>query len=679
MKVDERKYQSRDKKDIKKAFTNYRSVLYQCPTGGGKSVVATDLVDEWIEDNGKVNILVMAHRRELLQQFDGHFSGRDIKVGMMQGKIERNMDANVVVASVFTATRDTRLKTLLKRKWDYIIVDECHRIMSESYAKPIREIREVNSECKLLGLTATPYRLDGKNLSEQFDKIICSDDISTLIKNGYLADHQTFATPVQQLMDVEKTNSGSDYKQEPLSAYMRTKGQIEYLVESYRLYGKEKQMIVYCVDRKHAMDVANAYRKSNIAESDRIEEYNEMAHVDGKETMDLLTVGYLDGNTPTKERESMLDAFRKGILRIIVSIDTLTEGIDLPETGVIQLARPTLSLSLYLQMVGRGLRPKADGSKLIILDNAGCSDSFGLVSSPKKWSLDSNIDPNKPREGNKVVAIRKDGSYETDLDEAEFLELREMTHEEFVDKVINSEESAKKHNDEVDEKIKNMTLELGEAILEAAGAKAYEIPKKDYWNKTEITCNHKKEKSFTIEIKIDYEKGEIDFYNGFTRYRGLEVDYKFKAMNAIMVGAFYGQMITNKSLKKMLKSMMAAIVLIELTKIDLYKLDEKIRNAKEDALVHSIESHLAKNKEIIMKPKEGDVYWRYKRLDHFYVSLPYQFGGDVVRMVFERDGLFSKNPITIYDEEGKMIYESKSTKKDKILEIMRGCNPIFKN
>lgn len=627
MKVEERKYQSRDKKAIKKAFGSYRSVLFQCPTGGGKSVIAADMVDEWIDD-GKTNVLVMAHRREMLQQFDGHFAGRDIKVGMMQGKIERNMDANVVVASVFTATRDNRLETLLKRKWDYIIVDECHRIMSESYAKPIREIREVNSECKLLGLTATPYRLDKKSLAEQFDTIICSDDIPTLIANGYLANHKTYATPVSKLMDIEKTNSGQDFKQEPLSAYMRTPKQVEYLVESYRMFGQGKQMIVYCVDRKHAMDVANAYRNSNFTEAERVEEYNDQIHVDEhcEEKLDVLTVGYIDGNTPIKERESMLKAFADGVLRIIVSIDTLTEGVDLPETGCIQLARPTLSLSLYLQMVGRGLRPKADGSDLIILDNAGCSDSFGLVSSPKSWSLDPNIDPNKPREGNKVVARRSNGTYETDLDNAEYLALEEMTHQEFIDKVINNEEDAKKHNDDIDEKIKGMTLELGEAILEATGSKDYQIPMKEYWSKNTITMSHKRDTSFTIEINISYDRGRIDFANGYSRYSGKEAIYKMVAMNAMMVGTCYEQMLTNKKLQKLTRAKMDEILAIEEKKVDLYELRDKIKNAKEEALIHNIENHLAKHNEIIMKPDENATsdYWKYKKLDDFFTALPWE-------------------------------------------------------
>lgn len=652
--IQDRKYQVRDKKNIKKAFESYRSVLFQCPTGGGKSVIAADLVDEWLNGDGKINILVMGHRRELLQQFNTHFSGRDIEVGMMRGKIERNMDANVVVASVFTATRDNRLKTLLKRKWDYIIVDECHRIMSESYAKPIREIREVNKDCRLLGLTATPYRLDKKNLAEQFDKLLCSDNIAKLIKDGYLSDYKTFATPVRELEDVDTTNSGHDYKQEPLSAYMRTEKQIAYLVRSYKEYGQNKQMIVYCVDRKHARDVESAYKKGGYK-----------------------SVGYIDGNTGEADRENMISDFENNKLKIIVSIDTLTEGVDLPETGCIQLARPTLSLSLYMQMVGRGLRPKKDGSSLIILDNAGCSDSFGLISSPKSWSLNPNIDPNKPREGNKVVAKRKDGTYETDLDEAELLELEEMTHEEFVEKVLNNEEAAQKHNDGINEQIKQMTFELGEAILEASDNKSYEITKKDYWDKNSITVHNKKNKSFTINIKINYDKGRIDFEKG---YYSREADYKYVALNAMTVGSFYGQMLVNKNLQKLLKSKMAEIILIALSKIDLGALMSKLKNAKEDALVHKIETHLAKNNVIKMKAKEDvSSYRRYSRIDSYFQT-GYQWFNNkgIASIEFERNGLFSKNPMKIYNEDGDVIYESQSTKKDKVLEIIRGCDPIFK-
>lgn len=655
MTITTRKYQERDKKNIKKSFEKFRSVLFQCPTGGGKSVVAADLVDEWIEQGAR--ILVMAHRRELLQQFDGHFSGRDIEVGMMRGKIERNMDANVVIASVFTATRDNRLETLLEMKWDYIIVDEAHRIMSESYAKPIREIREINEECKLLGLTATPYRLDKKALSTQFDTLVCSDDIATLIKNGYLADYKTFATPVKNLDDeVETTNSGRDYKGAMLSSYMRGQDQIDYLVESYKKYGENRQMIVYCVDRAHARAVEEAYKKAGYK-----------------------SVGYIDGNTKEAARDKMIADFEKGKLQIIVSIDTLTEGVDLPETGCIQLARPTLSLSLYLQMVGRGLRPKKDGSYLIVLDNAGCSNRFGLVSSAKRWSLDPNVDPNKPREGNKVVAVRPDGTYETNLDDAEFLELEEMTHEEFVEKVINNEEAAENHNNEIEEKIIEASLHFCRTLVEACDLKKeWEVVRKDNQRKGEVVINYKKDTQYRITVMLDYEEATVHFKDNLSDWNMDRYSYKLIAITKTTLGLFYAKMAADKDMQKQFKATVAAVILLQLSTIDLSEIREKARKAKKDALIHNIENHLKKSK--IIEMKEREKYPKFCRLNNYFTSLGYWRGSEnIAKIVFEKDGLFSKNPIKIYDENGTEVYSSQSTKKDKIIEILEGCDPIFKN
>ena len=125
---------------------------------------------------------------------------------------------------------------------------------------------------------------------------------------------------------------------------------------------------------------------------------------------------------------------------------------------------------------------------------------------------------------------------------------------------------------------------------------------------------------------------------------------------------------------------MAEIILIALSKIDLGALMSKLKNAKEDALVHKIETHLAKNNVIKMKAKEDvSSYRRYSRIDSYFQT-GYQWFNNkgIASIEFERNGLFSKNPMKIYNEDGDVIYESQSTKKDKVLEIIRGCDPIFK-
>lgn len=645
-----RDYQGNDIKTINSLFLKHDGVLYQLPTGGGKSVVATELVDGWIK---KTRVLVLAHRKELIDQMKGHFENKKMVVGKMIGKVETNMDAKVVVASVNTATRDNRLETLLEEEFGYIVVDEAHRIASNSYENVIKKIREKNPNCKLLGLSATPHRKDKKSLGEYFTEIVVSIDIKGLIKKGFLADFNTFATPVKNLEE-EVEKSGSDYQVVALSTYMKHQTRIDYAVESYKLHGEEQQVLVFCVDRSHAKKVHEAYAKAG---------YKNFA--------------YIDGETPELERDEILENFRKGKLQGIISIETLTEGTDLPETGCVQLLRPTLSLTLYMQMTGRGLRPKKDGRKLIILDNAGCSQEFGLISSPKKWSLNPHQDPCEPSEGNRVVAKRKDGTYTEDLDDAEFMELEEWSHEEWLEKMVNDAESAEKYNEELKQRVIDLKVKLGEDFIEEVGLKNYIVKAGSIYSaSSDIYIHSKSNADFQIELDIqsvgrnnsESTKIMIPRIGGHMGYDYKDSLYKLMMENYMAAGQIAEKLIKDKSILKWYVEETKRIEKIEEGKVDTHKLQQNAKEIKRKIMMDNVTEHLKTRKTIYFaKPFSADNYFQ----------MGWGRWNKIVKIVFANDKLMYSNAIELIAEDGQVIYSSKSTKQEKLTDIFEGQEPIL--
>lgn len=569
-----RDYQTRDAKIIEERWSSDNAILYQLPTGGGKSVVATKII--WDHRNEKT--LILAHRKELLVQMRKHLQNQGLKVGLIIRDKHEDLDANIIIASIRTVSRDSRIDLITEQNFDNIIVDEAHRILTDSYDKVINTLKEHNSELKLLGLTATPTRRDKKSFADLFKTLLTSESTQSLIDKGYLANYRTFFTPVQDL-DKEVQKYFNDYKLSDLSQYMRKPEMVQYAVDSYEKLGEGRQTITFCVDRLHARDIEIAYKDSGFDK-----------------------VAYLDGSTPEKKREQILKDYENNKVSHIICIETLTEGVDLPETGCIQLLRPTLSLTLYLQMIGRGLRPKSDGSDLIILDNAGCSTQFGVASSPKKWSLNPDEDPNEGRKRNKVVGRRKDGSLTDDETEMEFLELVEMTPEEFAVQVSNGIEIAEEKNKELDtqaidtlEKIANFFIEkLDDSEDWSFRRPSYiERGKVVIINKNFPIEGNNKQPQLKIFIKSDednpiFVENDCHYYS----YAGY-----FPVISYVRqkIGELYKLLSQEKVMKKaqeMWKKVQEEVEDIRDKKVDIDELRRLVANAKADQFERQVAKHL---------------------------------------------------------------------------------------
>jgi superfamily II DNA or RNA helicase len=629
-----RDYQLRDLRLIKDSIKKTKNLFYQLPTGGGKSVVITEFVNE-VGKNSKV--LVLAHRRELLNQFEKYFTNKNISIGFMIAKKEIGLNSNVVIASINTAIRDKRLEKLVEKNFDYLIIDEAHRTASTSYETLINKLREKNENLVLIGASATPYRKDKKDLRKYYDELICSESIADLIKAGYLSNYKTYSTPVKDL-DSEVEKNSDDYQITSLSNYMKNPERIKYAVESYQNLGQEKQVLVFCVDRSHAKEVKKAY-----------------------ETVGYKSIGYIDGETSISEREQIIKDYENKKIQILVSVETLTEGIDLPDTGCIQILRPTLSLTLYMQIVGRGLRKKSDDSELIILDCSGCTETFGVISSPKKWSLDPIQNPCSPRGKNKVVAKRKDGTFQENLDEAEFLELVEMDYEEYISKVINNEENAKKHNGEIKKKVEKIITDIFNFLLKNSKNEKYIFDEKNsyiYIESFSVNAYFYKGKNDGIRIKFynseDIKVGIVESHNGYN-----QDDYCNKIIDISRICS----LLLEPKTKTFLITKFLKIKELNESLIDIREIVNKSKKAKEEIFEIRVKEFLEKNNELIFK-NEPIV----NRL--FQVSWDSNYE-KVNKIVFEKNILGYKNSIKIYNKDNNIIYESKSTKKDKVIDLFK--------
>lgn len=623
--VDFRPYQGIDYKNIISAFTRVKSVLYQLPTGGGKSVI----ISKFVWDNQNKNILILSHRREILFQMKKHLENSKINVGLLIGSHEEKLNSNIIIASVRTVTFEKRLQWLLSKKFDIIIIDEAHRTRTASYENVLDTVKGKNKNLQLFGVTATPYRMDKKGLDEYYDELVLpSSDATQLIKDGYLKSFRIFYTPVNEL-DMEVSMSGSDYNVTALSTYMRQDDITKYLVDSYKKYGNNRQMIVFCVDKEHSKNVKNAYIKAG---------FTKIAHI--------------DSDTSNTDREQILDDYKVGRIQIITCVETLTEGLDLPDTGCIQLARPTKSLPLYLQMIGRGSRPSDKYKDLVILDNAGCSVEHGTMTSKRHWSLNSEIDPSNPSKKNKMVGKKADGTYTDNKEEMEFLELVEMTPEEYLEKVSHNIESAKKTNENFDKQISSIYTEIAEFTAKSLGLDYKVEPR---YKQIEFKLPNSDRYGFTITFRNGFPSINMPGY-GSTSIKDLEQQMKLFAL----AGKISEKILSEDGRKKVTQKL-AEMTDIEDNKINIYLLEDKMRQAQGNQFENDLSSRISKGE--VFKSKTD--LW----IDDYFKGFSYnrtRFNNIVV------DGkkLGNLNCVHIY-HNNSLVHTVKYMRQEKLVSLLK--------
>jgi len=328
-----------------------RRILIVAPTGAGKTVIGCAIIDMALERKSRV--LFLAHRQELIEQCSKKLDENRIDHGVIRSGHWRDLPhLPVQVASVQTLARRSEMPPA-----DLVITDEAHHVAAGSYLKILDHYPNASS----LGLTATPYRTDGKGLGDFYEELVEVTDIPTLIGEGFLVEPVTYAPAVPDL-DGVATIAG-DYNRKQLASAMDKPKLVGDLVRTWIRYASDRTTVAFAVSVEHSRHIVAEFEACGIA------------------------AAHLDGETPEDERNDILARLADGRLQLVSNMGILTEGWDLPRTGCVILARPTQSRGLYFQMVGRGLRTVAGKGNCIVLDHAGCCLRHGHVTDPQEYSL----------------------------------------------------------------------------------------------------------------------------------------------------------------------------------------------------------------------------------------------------------------------------------------------------
>ncbi|MEH2917503.1 DEAD/DEAH box helicase [Segatella copri] len=436
-------YQEDMKERIEKALRLHRSVMAQMPTGTGKTVLLASVVESFLREHSNCNVWIVAHRRELVSQIQEtiervfsktHPSSLTIKEDFSNHPV----NSSKITPSLFTlkegstshpgpltlrgegGNRPTRCSEPLRSKvggpskvspdcagWDrlgmsgaskvspdclsasafnvpikavsiqwlskhydeieeepgMIVIDEAHHALAKTY----KGMWDRFPKAKFLGLTATPCRLNGKGFTDLFDVLVQSWSVPEFISKGRLATYDFVSIKLdgvtQRLIDsLQKRGADGDYQNKEMDMLLNKKPSIERLYQSLEEFGKDRKGIVYAINISHAQKITKLYQENGVKAI------------------------AIDSKTPATERQQDIEAFKKGDIQVLVNVDIFSEGFDCPDVEFVQLARPTLSLAKYLQMVGRGLRVAKGKKNCVIIDNVGLYRVFGLPSQVWNWN-----------------------------------------------------------------------------------------------------------------------------------------------------------------------------------------------------------------------------------------------------------------------------------------------------
>jgi superfamily II DNA or RNA helicase len=342
-----------------------RRLLLYLPTGAGKTVIATFVIEDLRRSNGLGRCLFVAHRREILDQtartLARHLPGLDVQVE--QGERSADTGADVIVASVQSLLR--RKERYDPRGFDLIICDECHHALSTSWDKVIAYFwSQAKDKTLLLGMTATPRRSDGRSVLSLFGEPAFEISRTDLEDLGYLVPMRYFTVQGDLRLDRLELGAG-DFQTGALSRIMDTAVHRALAVKAWLEQGIGKRTLVFCAGVEHARHLADDFRASGISAET----------IDGK----------------TRERQTLLERFQAGEYHVLTNYGVLTEGFDDPGVSCILMARPTTSPLVYTQCIGRGLRSAPGKSACTVIDLVDRSthqlayDAVQMAGLPARW------------------------------------------------------------------------------------------------------------------------------------------------------------------------------------------------------------------------------------------------------------------------------------------------------
>lgn len=344
--------------DLRAALRQHQAVMATAPTGFGKTVCSAFMAQSTVaKGNG---LIFNVHRQELIDQTSKTFELAGVDHGFVAAKRPFNPYSKVKVASI--GTIKNRLDKIPVP--ELVVIDEAHHATAAGWNKLVEWA--IAGGARIVGLTATPWRLDGKGF-DKFTAMIQGPTTSWLIENKYLSEYRAFAPMTPDMTGVLKRMG--DFERKGTERVMDTPKLVGDAVNHYLKYARDTKALAFCVSIKHSQHVAEQFRAAGVRAL------------------------HLDGDTPSEDRRRAVQAYAEGHIDVLTNVDLFGEGFDLSSLAgkdvpieTIMMLRPTLSLSLYLQQCGRGLRPK--DRPAIILDHAGNMMKHGLPDGDREWSLE---------------------------------------------------------------------------------------------------------------------------------------------------------------------------------------------------------------------------------------------------------------------------------------------------
>jgi superfamily II DNA or RNA helicase len=376
-----RAYQEKLVEDVRDQIRRgYRRILVVLPTGGGKTVVFAEIIRRAIIK--EATALVLAHRRELVMQTSAKLTDAEVEHGILMAGERYQPLFGVQVASVQTLhARGIKSERIVLPDARIVVVDEAHHLVANSWTAILDKYRDAI----VLGFTATPARGDGRGLGGVFETMVVGPSVQELIDLGFLVGTRVYAPASIDVKGV-KTVAG-DYVASQLEERVNKAKVIGDIVGNYLQHGGGEKAIAFFPGVASSMHCAAELKKAGI----------KAAHI--------------DGTTPKAERDAILEQLRTAAIQVVCNCMVLTEGFDAPDVGCIIIARPTKNLALYLQMVGRGLRPASHKKHCIVIDHADCTRRHGFAEDPTEWSIDPDKKAGRnqkaPRDGDHRSRIKE--------------------------------------------------------------------------------------------------------------------------------------------------------------------------------------------------------------------------------------------------------------------------------
>ena len=348
-----RPYQNQLAQDIRSAFgSGAKRPLAVSPTGSGKTVLFSYITSQVLQRGSRV--IIVAHRKEILEQIGATLKRVNVPHGFIQsGKFMAQQSA--MVASIQTLAR--RFDKVPEP--DLVIIDEAHHAVSKSYI----EMFATWPQAKFIGVTATPERLDGKGLGAVFDRMVMGPTVGWLIENGFLARPVYYAP--REAVDLSSVSKlAGDYNLGEAAEVIDTPKITGDAVTHYRRFCPNQRAVAFCISVAHSQHVAAQFEAAGVPAAS------------------------IDGQLDQETRKKRVEDLTAGRILVLTSCELISEGFDLPTVNAAILLRPTHSLSMHLQQLGRALRPYPGKTHAVILDHVGNCLRHGLAEQDRDWDLE---------------------------------------------------------------------------------------------------------------------------------------------------------------------------------------------------------------------------------------------------------------------------------------------------